>query len=78
MTRAEFITLYPHMNYIHSDITTITILQTDTANNLMLYKSERPNYPNEQGFQYMNPSGVQNYYIFSVCGMPILIKKPNT
>jgi len=78
MTRAQFISTYPHMNYIHSDITNVSILQADTANNLMYFSCERPNYPTEQGFQYINPSGVQNYYIFSVCGMPILIKKPNT
>jgi hypothetical protein len=78
MTRAEFISTYPHMNYIHSDITNVNVLQTDTANNLMLFECIRPNYTTEKGFQYMNTSGVQNYYIFSVCGMPILIKKPNT
>jgi hypothetical protein len=77
MTRAQFISLYPHMNYIFSDITNVNVLQTDAGNNLMLFECIRPNYPNETGFQYMNPSGVQNYYIFSVCGVPNLIKKPN-
>lgn len=77
MTRTQFVTQYPHMNYIHSDITNVTILQTDTPNNLMLFSCERPNHPTETGFQYMTTTTPKYYYIFSILGVPILVKNPN-
>ena len=79
MTATEFIATYPNAGYTPSPTTTnITILQTDIANNLMLVSLDTPNRPRETGFFVFNVNQPCNYYIFSVCGIPIIIKKPNT
>ena len=79
MTATEFTATYPNAGFTPKPTTTnISINQTDTANNLMLISFDTPNRPRQTAFIVFNDTQVCNYYIFSICGFPIIIKKPNT